>query len=218
MNPRTQSALRHYAMLLLGVAILSFGLFNIHSRTDVTEGGVLGLTLLLHHWFGITPGISGFCMDAICYAIGFKLLGKTFLKNALFASAGFSLCYNLYEYFGYALPDMSAWPLAAALTGAVFVGVGVGIVVREGGASGGDDALALIIAKLTKCRIARAYFVTDFVVLILSLSYIPFRRIFYSLITVTLSSFIIDLMQGRDEPSKQSACAIEESADVLGIS
>lgn len=200
MNPRTRTALRHYGLLLLGAAILSFGLFNIHSRAGVTEGGVLGLTLLLHHWLGITPGISGFCMDVICYAIGFKLLGKAFLKNALFTSACFSLCYNLYSYLGYALPDLTALPLVAALAGAVFVGVGVGIVVREGGASGGDDALALIIAKLTRCRIARAYLFTDLTVLLLSLSYIPFRRIFYSLITVTLSSFIIDLLQRRPSP------------------
>jgi uncharacterized membrane-anchored protein YitT (DUF2179 family) len=85
--------------------------------------------------------------------------------------------------------------LAASVVGAVFVGVGVGIVVREGGAAGGDDALALVISKVAKCRISRAYLLTDLTVLTLSLSYIPFSRIVYSFITVTLSSRIIDKIQ-----------------------
>ena len=85
--------------------------------------------------------------------------------------------------------------LLAAVLGALFVGVGVGLIVRQGGSSGGDDALALSIAKAVKCRISYAYLFTDLTVLTLSLSYIPFKRIAYSLITVTLSSWIIDCFQ-----------------------
>ena len=49
----------------------------------------------------------------------------------------------LWERVGPVLPDLSGQPLIAALLGGVFVGVGVGLVVRAGGASGGDDVLAL---------------------------------------------------------------------------
>ena len=187
----TKEAIKHYGILLLGVAILAFGLFNVHSQTNITEGGVLGMTLLLKHWTGLTPGITGICMDSLCYFIGFKLLGKEFLKNALVASCGFSLFYNTFEHIGYVIPDLSSMPLLAAIVGGLFVGVGVGLVVRMGGASGGDDALALIIAKLSGCNISKAYFATDFIVLLLSLTYIPVQKIFFSLITVTLSSFVI---------------------------
>ncbi len=189
----------HYLLLFLGAAILSFGLFNVHNRTNITEGGVLGMALLIHHWFGVSPSVSCFIMDMTCYAIGWKLMGKEFLKSAMIASVSFSLTYRLWEYLGYMLPDLSELPLAAAAVGALFVGVGAGLVVLEGGASGGDDALALIIAKAAKCRIARAYLATDLTVLALSLSYIPFRRIAYCLVTVTLSSFIIDNMQRLKE-------------------
>ena len=61
----------------------------------------------------------------------------------------------------------------------------------------GDDALALTIAHLTKWRIARAYLLTDITVLVLSLSYIPVSRIVFSLVTVTVSSFLIDFIQSR---------------------
>ena len=85
-----KGTLTRYAVLLLGAAILSFGLFNVHSQSGVTEGGVLGTTLLLHHWFGISPGVSEFVIDGICYALGFSFLGKAFFKYAIAASAGFA--------------------------------------------------------------------------------------------------------------------------------
>lgn len=40
-------------------------------------------------------------------------------------------------------------PLLAAILGALFVGIGVGLCVRAGGAPGGDDALAMSIHKVT---------------------------------------------------------------------
>lgn len=187
----SKNTFKHYGILLLGVAILAFGLFNVHSQSNITEGGVLGMILLLKYWTGISPGITGICLDSLCYFLGYKLLGKEFLKNALIASVGFSFFYNIFEHIGYVIPDLSAMPFIAAILGGLFVGIGVGLVVKMGGASGGDDALALIIAKLSGCNISKAYLVTDITVLLLSLTYIPVQKIFYSLITVTLSSFII---------------------------
>lgn len=75
------------------------------------------------------------------------------------------------------------------------MGIGVGLVVRQEASSGGDDALALVISKLTHCKISRAYLATDLTVLVLSLTYIPVGRIAYSLITVTISSLLIDFVQ-----------------------
>ena len=71
----------------------------------------------------------------------------------------------------------------------------MGVIVRGGGSSGGDDALALVISKATGWRMARSYLITDLTVLALSLSYIPVGRIACSLVTVTLSSLLIDKIQ-----------------------
>ena len=91
-------------------------------------------------------------------------------------------------------------PLIAALLGGVFVGVGVGLVVRAGGASGGDDVLALLLNKFTKLTLSKSYFMTDAIVLALSLTYIPAGRIVFSFITVTLSSFLIERIQRIGAP------------------
>jgi len=177
--------------LFLGAMILAFGLFNVHNQSKITEGGVLGMTLLLQHWFGISPAVSEIVLDIICYGLGIRYLGKSFLPCAVLATGSYSLCYAIFEKIGYLLPDLSGMPILAALIGALFVGIGVGMVVRVGGAACGDDALALVLSKTLHIDISKAYLFTDMTVLLLSLSYIPLGNIACSLITVTLSSYII---------------------------
>ena len=191
--------------VLVGAFILAFGLYNIHSRCDITEGGVLGGVLLLEHWFGISPSVTGLLLDGACYLVGFKYLGKAFAGYSVLASVGFSLSYRFVEKTGPLLPDLSAMPLLAALLGGIFVGVGVGICVRQGGAAGGDDALAMTISKMSGIDISKAYLFTDLVVLGLSLSYIPMRKIACSLVTVTVSSWLIGKMQRMDMGRKRKA-------------
>lgn len=192
------------AALAAGAAILAFGMYNIHSQSRITEGGVLGMTLLIQHWTGISPAISEAVLDVICYGLGLKYLGKGFLGSALLATGAYSAFYAMNERIGYVLPDLTAQPLLAAMAGAVFVGVGVGIVVRAGGAACGDDALALVLSKLLHTGVPRIYLFSDLTVLTLSLSYIPFINIAYSLVTVMLSSFIIGriLAIGEKNPKK----------------
>ena len=91
--------------------------------------------------------------------------------------------------------ELSSHPLLAAVLGALFVGIGVGLCVVAGGAPSGDDALAMALSAKTKKDIRIFYLLSDILVLSLSLTYIPPRRIFYSLITVILSGQIIGLMQ-----------------------
>ena len=93
---KNRRELFRYAQLLLGSAILAFGLFNVHSQSRITEGGVLGTTLLLQHWFGISPSISEAVLDVCCYLLGLKYLGKSFLRYALTATGGFALSYALF--------------------------------------------------------------------------------------------------------------------------
>ncbi len=184
-------AKQKWLSILLGTAILSFGLYNVHSQSGITEGGILGATLLIQHWFHISPAVTELLLDLICYGLGLRFLGREFLKYSLIATCCYSAFYAVYEQFPPLLPDLSGNPLLAAVAGAIFVGIGVGLVVRVEVAACGDDALALVLSKLTRQPITRSYLITDLTVLLLSLSYIPLQQIAYSLVTVMLSSFII---------------------------
>ena len=195
---------RRCALALTGSAIQAFGLYNIHAFAGVNEGGVLGLTLLLHHWLGLSPAISGFVLNAVCYLIGFKVLGVEFILYSAIGGGGFSLFYAICEQFPPVWPDIASHPLIAAVVGAIFVGVGVGVCVRAGGAPGGDDALAMSLTRLTHIDIQWIYLISDLVVLAMSMSYIPLSRLAYSLLTVILSGQIIGWMQKIPAPKKKA--------------
>jgi uncharacterized membrane-anchored protein YitT (DUF2179 family) len=184
-----------YLILLLGSAILAFGLYNVHSQSNITEGGILGLTLWIEHWFNISPSVSGFLINILCYMVGLRFMGKEFICYSLAANCGFTYFYSLSEKIGHVLPSFADRPFIAALLGGCFVGLGVGLIVRIGGASAGDDAIALAVNRSFKIPLTGIYFIMDFVVLTLSLSYIPTNKIGWSFITVLISSIIIGLVQ-----------------------
>ena len=178
-------------------ALQAFGMYNIHAQCDVTEGGIFGLMLLLEHWFHISPSISGFVLNGACYLFGWKMLGGSFVVYSLIAAAGFSGAYAIVERFPPLFPGIVNYPLLGAVAGALFIGVGAGLCVRAGGATSGDDALAMGISSATGLKISTVYLISDLTVLALSLSYIPLRRIAYSLLTVILSGQIIGLLQKK---------------------
>lgn len=191
---------RRLGMIALGAAIATFGLYNIHQRTGITEGGVLGLLLFVNHWTGLPASLVSPVLDLLCYTAALKVLGAGFLRTAVVSSAAMAAWFKVWESFPPMLPDLSPHPLAAAILGGLFIGVGVGLIIRQGGSSGGDDALALVINRLSGWGLARCYLLTDLTVLALSLSYIPAWRIAFSLVTVTLSSFLIEKVQNFRRP------------------
>jgi uncharacterized membrane-anchored protein YitT (DUF2179 family) len=183
------------ALALLGSAIQAAGLCNIHAFSQVTEGGVLGMTLLLHHWFAISPALSALVLNILCYLFGWKTLGRGFLFYSAIAGIGYSVFYALMAPYAPLWPGVVASPLWSAVIGALFIGVGAGLCIRVGGAPGGDDALAMALSRLTRIDIQWIYLITDGIVLGLSISYIPLGRLAYSLLTVVLSGQIIGLIQ-----------------------
>lgn len=204
MNPRKNTiwdrlleglSIKKILLILLGAAICTFGIHNIHQRTGITEGGVIGLMLLVERWLDISPAYITPVLDIACYLLAFKFLGGGFIKISIISTLFVSGFYKLWELFPPMLPNLTNYPLVAAILGGIFVGVGVGLIVRQGGSSGGDDALALTISKVSHWRLSRSYLFTDVVVLVSSLTYIPVMRIVFSLITVTVSSVLVDFVK-----------------------
>lgn len=199
MLPRLK--LKNCCLTLLGAAIMAFGMSNIHAFSGVTEGGVLGAMLLIHHWLHLSPAVTSLVLNGACYLLGWRTLGKEFIFYSLLAGGGFSLFYALCEPFAPVWPTLVESPLASALIGAVFIGVGAGLAVRAGGAPSGDDALAMSLSRILKWDIQWIYLISDLTVLTLSLTYIPPMKLLYSLLTVLLSGQIIGWIQKF--PAKQ---------------
>ena len=194
--------LKKCAITLLGSFILAFGLYHVHSISGVTEGGVLGATLLLEHWTGISPALTGGIMNVLCYVLGWKLLGKEFIAYSALATVGFSGMYKICEQFPHLWPGLADMPLVAALVGAL---------LRVGGAPSGDDALAMSISHAAGWKIQWVYLLSDLIVLVMSLSYIPVRRIGYSLFTVLLSGQLIGFVQNFNRTQETGADCVTEN-------
>ena len=205
---RAEMTWKKIACIILGAAICTFGVHNIHQRVEITEGGIIGLMRL-----GIPSAVITPVLDIICYAMAFRLFGGKFIVISMISTLSVSAFYEIWELLPPMLPDLSSMPVAAAIAGGLFVGIGTGLIVRQGGSGGGDDALALTISRVTGWKLATSYLSTDMMILFLSLSYISPVRIACSVLTVCISSAAIDVVKNYSfssrisEKEKELSCA-----------
>ncbi|MGL4363129.1 MAG: YitT family protein [Cellulosilyticaceae bacterium] len=183
-----------FLLIMLGSSILAFGMYNFNFQNNITEGGVLGLLLFCKNIWNISPSTTSIIIDFTAFAIGSHFFGKSFLIYSLSATLFFSTFYSFFESIGFIVPNLEHNMLLSTVLSGLFVGIGVGIIVRYGGASGGDDVIALIVSKLTSVQIKWVYLVLDCLVLLLSLAYLPVSQIFWSFFAVFISGQVISII------------------------
>lgn len=211
-----QQILKSVLLIVLGSSILSFGSYNFNYQNSVTEGGVLGLILLIKNIFDISPAITSLIIDVSLFALGSKFFGKKFLLYSLVSTTTFSITYKTWESIGFLIPSLMNNMLIGSILAGVFVGVGAGFVVRGGGAAGGDDVIALLGNRFTKLKVNHIYLITDAIVLLLSLVYLDFKQVFFSIIAVTISGKIISLIyKDNDEDDDEGKECNEEEVILL---
>lgn len=185
---------KDWLYIIIGNMIFAFGLVNVHVPSKITEGGMIGLTILLFRLFSLSPAITSVVLNGGLYLLGAKVMDKRFLLHSIISTILFSLCYEIFDLIGPVLPLFSPW--VASVLGAIFVGVGCGLVVTRGVASSGDDCYALIMNKKTRLSISKAYFLSDFIVIVLSyLVYLTTVQMLSSFLTTFISSSIIGWLE-----------------------
>ena len=190
-----KAKIKNIALILIGSCLQAAAISNIHAFSDVTEGGTLGLTILIFHFTGISPAITSLIFDGLCYALGWKVMGKRFLIYSSISVLFYSFCYSIFELFAPIYPPILSSPLLCAIVGAIILGTGAGLAVMGGAATSGDDAFAMSISRKYKIKIQYVYLISDLLVLALSLTYIPLTKILYSVLTVILSGQIVGWIQ-----------------------
>lgn len=190
--------------IMLGATILAFGMYNFYYQNQLTEGGILGLLLLLKNIFNISPSLTSIILDFSLFFLGSRFFGRQFLYYSILSTLSFSISYQVFEKIGYLVPNLTHIPLLASILGGICVGIGIGIVVISGGASGGDDVLVLLVSHFTPMKVNWTYLIMDCIVLVLSLSYLPFKQIFWSLIAVTVSGKIISIIYYFKKDNEQT--------------
>ncbi|MDR2833684.1 MAG: YitT family protein [Streptococcaceae bacterium] len=189
---------RHYPfdlfMIALGTAIYAFGLVVFNIPNELAEGGLTGVTLILRALFGINPAWTSLILNVPIILLGGKFLGKRSFFYTIFATATMSLFLGIWPLFHINISvgdDM----LIAAIFAGLAAGVGLGLVFRVGGTTGGSDVIGRILETRLGIPVGRTLFGIDILVLSASLIYIDIQHMMYTLIATFVAVQIIDSVQ-----------------------
>lgn len=190
--------IRNIIFILIGSAIFSFGIVNINIENHLAEGGFTGITLLLYFLFKFDPSYSNLILNIPIFFIGWKLLGRaTFIYTLIgtFSVSLFLWIFQRYEVLNLHVNLQNDMTLAALFAGA-FIGIGLGIIFKYGGTTGGVDIIARLAHKYVGWSMGKTMFMFDAIVIIVSiLTYLSYREGMYTLVAVFIGAKVIDFMQ-----------------------
>ncbi|RKD25739.1 hypothetical protein BEP19_02005 [Ammoniphilus oxalaticus] len=178
-------------MILVGSAITGFGINYFNIANHLAEGGVTGITILLKFIFNWDPGLVNLALNIPLLILGWRTLGRLSLIYTVIGTVSLSVFLSLFSSFRLPLDDS----LLAALYAGVTVGIGLGIVFRAGGTTGGGDIIARILNKYKGWSIGRVIFMVDVFVIGLSLLYLNLTGAMYTLVAVFIGTRVIDFVQ-----------------------
>lgn len=181
-------------ILLTGSLIFAMGINYFAIPSNLAEGGFTGISLLLFYLFGFSPGLVILLLNIPLLFVGYKVFGKqSFIYTILgIASSSFFLeiTKNIVTWFG---PPPEDTLLCTLYTG-VLVGIGLGLIFRTGGTTGGVDIIARLINKFYGWSIGRTMLMFDFGVILSSVFIIGLDMAMYTLVSVFISARVIDFV------------------------
>lgn len=190
-----QLKVKNILYILLGAGIFAFGLVHFNMQNHLAEGGFTGITLLLYFLFHIDPSLTNLLLNVPLFFIGWKLLGKKPFLYTIIGTVAVSIFLFIFQRFEISIPLDGDLFLAALFAG-VFAGIGLGMIFRFGGTTGGVDIIARLLFKYKGISMGRTMFIFDACVILLSLiTYLDHREAMYTLVAVFVGARVIDFMQ-----------------------
>ena len=183
--------LKEYIIVALACVVMAFNINYFFVGNKLAEGGVSGLSLIIHYLSNIDVSYLYFALNIPLIILAYIFLGKNFLLKTFFATFVLSVFLKVFASFSEPLDDI----LLAAIFGGAINGIAIGIVFYAGGSTGGMDIVAKIVNKYTGIPISRILLATDFIVL--SIVAVIFGKVIfmYTLISLVISSKMIDIIQ-----------------------
>lgn len=206
---RTFDWWKSWIRIFVGCTILAAGFVYFINPYNIVPGGVYGAGIVLHHLFpSIQVGTFGYMMDIPLMIWALLIFGGSFGARTIVAAMTTPGLMNVMTYLSY--PDVSMQSPAtllggridlsndimlAAICGAVLIGLGVGLVVRSQGTTGGTDVVAMTLQKFFKLKFANGILIVDSMVVIFGIIVLQDWKLpLYSLITIYISSRVIDFV------------------------
>jgi uncharacterized membrane-anchored protein YitT (DUF2179 family) len=157
---------RDYALILAGVVIQALSMVLFYIPANLAAGGVSGVAQLISNFTGWPIGLLYVALNVPLLALGWRHLGgRRFLARTVFAVIAYSAGLDMLTL---ALPKggLTSEPILNVLYGGMLGGVGVGIVLRAQGTSGGTDVLALLLKRWRGIPLSHSYVMTDVLVVL----------------------------------------------------
>lgn len=176
-----------------GVVLTALGLNLFLIPNKIAAGGVSGIAIILHHVVGSPVGLAMLALNVPLFAMGIYRLGLTFGFRSLYGTVSLSVVVDLLAPF---LPVPTRDLLLAALFGGVLVGLGLGLVFRYRGTTGGTDLAAAVLRTYTGVNIGQLLFMVDAAVVIAAgFVFQSWELMLYALVTIFVTAWVIDLVQ-----------------------
>ncbi|WP_257351779.1 YitT family protein [Pseudalkalibacillus decolorationis] len=207
--------LKNILFILLGAAIFGFGIIHFNIENNLAEGGFTGITLILFNLFGLDPAISNLVLNIPLFIVGWRLLGRNTFIYTIIGTVGVSFFLWLFQYhIRISIPLHNDLTLAALFAG-VFIGIGLGIIFRNGGTTGGVDIIARLANKYIGWSIGKTMFLFDaFVIVCATLTYLNYKEAMYTLVAVFVGARVIDFIQEGAYAAKAAMIISENNAEI----
>lgn len=167
MLKNTPREIMNYVVIALGTIIMAVGIVFFLEPHTIAPGGVTGLAIVINKVAGVPIEVTNLAVNIPLFVLGLFFLGKTFGFKTAYGTIMLSLSIKLVKYY---LPsDFLATHdlLLAAIFGGLLLGMGIGLIFKFGGTTGGTDLAAAIISKYVKgLGIPKIMMFIDFLILI----------------------------------------------------
>ncbi|HLO12000.1 MAG TPA: YitT family protein [Pseudoneobacillus sp.] len=173
------------ASILIGVGINGFVL-----PSHLINGGIWGISLLMNYLWGFKLAVIFTCLNLPIYFLAMKYNLSLFfngLIGTLISAIGINLLYPISGLFQ--LPI-----LLNVILGGMFIGTGVGMMLRIHASPGGVDLLALIISKWLSVNVGIVILIIDILIILTGVVILKDERMLYSLVIVTIVGLIASVM------------------------
>jgi len=185
--------LHEYLFIFTGVLLTAVGLDMFLVPNRIAAGGVSGIATILYYVTRLPVGVTMLAINIPLFLIGVKKLGVGFGIRSLFGTITLSLLVDL---LAPVLPVPTKEPLLASIYGGIVVGIGIGIVFRSKGTTGGTDLAAAIINNYMKLSVGFVLFLIDATVIVAAgIVFESAELALYALLTVFLTTRVIDMVQ-----------------------
>lgn len=179
-------------LVVLGNATYALAVKLFILPNDLMTGGTTGIALVINHYFNgvsISAFVLGF--NILMLLVGLALLGKKFAFSTIVSSIAYPLALELFDrLFGNVVltEDMLLNTIFAGLG----IGVGLGIVIRNGASTGGMDIPPLVLNRYFKIPVSVSLYVFDMCILLGQAVYNPLEGILYGILLILVYSVVLD--------------------------